>query len=319
MNTKPFARRHHYLPQAYLAAFTNTCTKQGQFFVLNIEDDNSFRTSPLNVATERDFNRVDIKGKSPDAIENKLATFEEQAVKAIKNTISSKSFPKDQDYNLILNLLCLFAVRNPLLRKSFNRARAHVLNQLADQLVASRESWDNHILAAKAVDEKIDDTVSFEQMKNFIEKRRYKIEFFPEGNLHVEFKAFYELLPILGQRTWSLFVAPAQGPEFICSDHPVTLVWKNGSDAPVGYSLKGTEIFFPLSRKIGFYGTFEEILPPIVELKPLGVAAMNSRVFFNAKCHVFSALEGFFILQEGQAHEVYCGLETSFRRNTSTR
>jgi hypothetical protein len=34
---KPTARRHHYLPQGYLAGFTDTGAKDGQSFVLEVE------------------------------------------------------------------------------------------------------------------------------------------------------------------------------------------------------------------------------------------------------------------------------------------
>lgn len=102
---KPIARRHHYLPQAYLAAFTDTGQKNGRFNVLDVRNGRSFRTSPLNVAAERDFNRVDIEGYSPDVIEQALAPFEAQAVDAIRKIIETREFPCDEDWNWILNLL----------------------------------------------------------------------------------------------------------------------------------------------------------------------------------------------------------------------
>lgn len=116
------ARKHHYVPRAYLGGFTATGTKDGKFFVLDVESGRAFRTSPANVAAERDFNRVDIEGRSPDAIETALAPFEGQAVEAIRRVIETQTYPNDQDWNLILNLLALLAVRNPRMRTSFNRA-----------------------------------------------------------------------------------------------------------------------------------------------------------------------------------------------------
>lgn len=307
MKTKPTARRHHYLPQAYLAAFTDTGTKDGQFFVLEVASGLPFRTSPKNVAAERDFNRVDTEGQAPDAIEQALAPFEQRAVQAIRNTIAGETFPNDEDYNFILNLLGLIAVRNPYLRTSFNRSREEVIQRIGDLLVSDEKIWDHHVQKAREAGEVFKDTVSFEDVKSFVEERRYRIEFSPEGNLRVEFQAFNELLPILGQRTWSLLVAPPDGPEFICSDHPVTLVWKHRRGDPVGYGLKETEVFFPLGRRMGFYGTFENPLRPVVELKSGHVATMNRRVALNAKRHVFSALQSFAMWYEGQAREVHCG------------
>jgi hypothetical protein len=303
---KPIARRHHFLPQGYLASFTDTGTKEGQFFVLEAESGRCFITSPKNVAAERDFNRVDIEGQSPDVLEQALAPFENQVVQAIRSAIATETFPGAEECNLVLNLLGLLAVRNPYFRGSFNRAREQSIHQIGEILVSDKRIWDHHIQKAKEAGEDIDETVPFEDFKRFVEERRYRIEFAPEGNLRVEFKTFDKLLPILGERTWSLFVAPADGPEFVCSDHPVTLVRKKGRGGPVGYALRETEVFFSLGRRVGFYGAFEDPLRPVVRLNSGGVSAMNRRVVQNAERHVYSALPAFAMWHEGQVMEVGC-------------
>jgi hypothetical protein len=312
MKTSSTARRHHYLPQSYLAAFTDTGTKDGQFFVLEVHSGRSFRTSPTNVAVETDFNRTDIEGQPPDAIEQALAPFEQRATQAIRSVIEREEFPNGEDYNFILNLLVLMAVRNPSLRNSFNRSRKEVMHRIADLLVSDEKIWDHHVCKGREAGEVIKDDVSFEEVKRFVEDRRYRIEFSPEGNLRVEFYTFDKLLPIFGQRTWSLLFAPVDGPEFICSDHPVTLVWKNQKSIPVGYGLKETEVFLPLGRRVGFYGVFETPLHPVVKLKPGHVATTNRRIALNSERHVFSAMQSFIMWHKGQIREVQCG---SIHRN----
>lgn len=220
--------------------------------------------------------------------------------------MESGEFTNDVDCNLILNLLGLIAVHNPVHRKTFNHSREQEMHLLGNLLVSDKKIWDHHVKKAREAGENISDSVSFEDMKRFVEERKYRIEFSTEENLRVEFNAFDELLPILGQRTWSILVAPKDGPEFICSDHPVTLVWKNRRRGPVGYELKETEVFFPLGRRIGFYGVFEMPLQPVVNLKPSHVATMNRRVAINAERHVFSALHSFSMWHDGQIREVMC-------------
>ena len=301
---KPAARRHHYLPQTYLAPFTSTGSKTDQFFVLDLSGGRPFSTSPINVAVERDFNRIDIEGQSIDAIEQALSPFETGAAIAIRNVIETEKFPNDEDCNWILNLLGLIAVRNPQRRKSFNRSREQSINCIGDILISDKKIWEHHLKKARESGENINDDVPFDDVKRFIEERKYRIEFSPGSNLRVEFHAFDKLLPILGQRTWSVLVAPNNGPEFICSDHPVTLISKSGKDGPLGYGLKETEVFFPLGRRVGFYGVFETPLRPVVKLEPYQVARMNERVALNAERHVFSALESFFMLVDHQIREV---------------
>ena len=307
MEAQPIARRHHYLPQAYLAAFTSTGLKDGHFCVLDVQTGHAFRTSPLNVAAQRDFNRVDVEGRSPDAIERALAPFEGEAVAAIRRVIEAQTFPNDSDCNLMLNLLGLIAVRNPKRRSSFNNLREQVLRRVADSLVSDKKVWDDHVKSARKVGKDIGDRVSFDDVRRFVEDGQYRIEFHPEGNLRVEFNTFGELLPLLGQRIWSVLVAPSEGPEFICSDHPVTLVWKGGRSGPVGFGLKETEVFFPLSRRVGFYGVYETPWKPVVTCEPKHVARMNRRVAWNSERHVYSAKESFFVWHEGQIRQVSCG------------
>jgi hypothetical protein len=308
MDTKSVARRHHYVPQAYLAAFTSSGAKDGQFHVLDVETGRVFRTSPLNVGAERDFNRVDIEGYPPDAVEGALAPFEGQAVAAIRRVIERQEFPKDDDWNLILNLLGLIAVRNPRMRESFNRAREQALRRLSDLLVSDEKIWNSHIGMAQEAGEGIGETVSFERAKQFVEEGKYTIDFHPGGNLRREANAADELLPLLGQRAWSVLVAPKGGPEFICSDHPVTVAWKRGHSGPAGFDLRETEVFMPLGRRFGFYGVYETPLAPVVNCEPCFVAKMNRRTASNAERHVYSALQIFFVWEDGDVREVRCGV-----------
>lgn len=313
------ARRHHYLPQAYLAAFTDTGTKEGAFYVLDVDTLKSFETSPLNVAVERDFNRVDIEGHSPDAIEQALAPFEQEAIAAIQRTVEARAFPAPEALNWILNLLALMAVRNPQMRKSFNRAREETIRHIGNLLVSDERLWESHIRSAREAGEPLPENVSFEDMKRFVESGEYDLEFAPEGNLRVEFDAMDTVLPLLGQRMWSLFLTEDGGPEFVCSDHPVTLVWKEQRRGPVGFGLKQTEVFFPLSRQAGLYGTFEDRLEPVLQVDAELVASMNTRVVFNAGRHVFSPLDSFVMILENHVRDIRLGGSSSIYRTSIYR
>jgi hypothetical protein len=304
---KSTARKHHYLPQAYLAAFTDTGLKNGQFWVIDTSSGARFCTSPKNVASERDFNRVDVIGKAPDIFENALSKFENHAVQACRNVDKTHTFPSDEDYNYILNMLCLFAVRNPQLRRSFNRSREQMAHIYAELLVSDPKIFSHHLKKAQEAGDIPEPDVSFEEMKQFIDERRYKIEFAPGGNLRMELDNIDKLLPILGQRTWSLLLSPSIGPSFICSDHPIALTWKNSQNrGPFGYGTKNTELFFPLGPRTGFYGVYEEPLHAVIKMKPAHVAVMNSRIAVSAERHIMSPTETFFIWYDGKIREIEC-------------
>ena len=164
MAKKSVARRHHYIPQAYLSEFTDT---DGNFFVLNIDSGHSFQTSPINVALERDFNRVDIEGQATDAIEHALAPFEGQAAEAIRAVIASQEFPNDDNLNLLLNLLGLIAVRNPRCRKSFNLSREQTIKIISEILVSDEKIFNHNLIKMQESGETINKDVSFEDITSF--------------------------------------------------------------------------------------------------------------------------------------------------------
>jgi len=313
------ARRHHYISQGYLAAFTNTRTKEGQFWVMEVESGNCFPTSPNKVGVARDFNRVDVDGHPIDALETALATFEDQAIQAIRKVLVSRTFPDATEFNIILNLVGLIAARNPRIRDTFNEFRAQTRHMMGAILVSDRRIFESCIRRASEAGYIADKHVSFEELKKLVEERRYTIEFHPQGNSRTEFKAFDRLLPILGQRTWSLFLTPAGGPEFICSDHPVTLIWKGGRAGPVGFGLRQTEVFVPLGREVGLYGTFEDPLPPVVNISAEAVAEMNTRSAVSAERHVFSCLKRFSVKHEGLVRDLELSPTMQIQRSAKSR
>ncbi|MCG8345883.1 MAG: DUF4238 domain-containing protein [Chlorobiales bacterium] len=300
------ARRHHYIPQSYLAAFTDTGTKDGQFWVMEVKSGDCFFTSPKNVGVARDFNRIDVDGQAIDALESVLASFEGKAVEAIRKVLKKQTFPSAKESNVILNFVCLLAVRNPQSRKTVNKAKEQVRHILGEILVSDPRTFEHHMSKAEEAGYISNTNASYEEMKKFVEERRYRPEFHPQDNSRSEFKIFDKLLPILGKRTWSLFLTPENGPEFICSDHPVTLVWKGGRSGPIGFGLRQTEVFIPLGRKVGLYGTFEDPLLPEVNLRAEAVAALNTRTEAGAERHVFSCLKTFNVIHEGHIREVVC-------------
>ena len=279
--------------------------KDGQFFVLDVQTGRSFRTSPKNVAVERDFNRINVQGMAPDALENALAPFEREAVQALASVSKGRTYPERMDYHRILNLLCLFAVRNPMARKTFNQTREQVLHLLAEMHFSDKRYWKQHLRDAGYANER-EAGVSFEEMRNFVKEGNYEIKFPTDSNLALEFEIFDKLLPILGQRHWTLMLTPASGPELICCDHPVMLTWKDRGQAPIGFALPRTEVFFPMTSQAGFYGIFEDPLEPVINLTPNQVASMNSMLVQQAERQVYCAKPEFAMLYDGQVREFAC-------------
>lgn len=177
---------------------------------------------------------------------------------------------------------------------------------IADILVSDRRIFESHMRKATRDGYIPHADVSVEELKKFIENGSYAIDFHPQGNSSIEFEVFDKLLPTLAQRFWSIFLTTHSGSEFICSDHPVTLIHKDGNEGPVGFGLKQTEVFIPLGPTVGLYGTFEDPLPAVVNVTHKEVAEINTRLVASAERYVFSRLKSFSIRHEGNVREVEC-------------
>jgi Protein of unknown function (DUF4238) len=293
------ARRHHFLPQGYLAGFTDTGLKDGTLHVLDLKARKSFRTTPLNVAVEKDFKRIDIEGKPPDAIESALAPIEDQAILAIRRVAKTGDFPSDSDYNLILNLLSLVLAQNPKSRRRLNRKRASEMDEKIKSLVASQAKWEHHLSLAREAGEELKGNLSYERARKFVDEKRYTINFDNEGTLREEFRAQDKLLAALAKRTWTVLLAPKEGPFFICSDYPFPLVMEHGFHGQPTFLTEHTELFFPLSKAIGFVGVLGNALRPVINAQTKTVAIMNSRVLREADRHLYLAEDGFYTYERG--------------------
>lgn len=293
------ARRHHFLPQGYLAGFTDTGRKDGTLHVLDLKAQRTFRTTPLNVAVEKDFKRIDIEGKPIDAIESALAPIEDKAILAIRRVAESGKFPGDSDYNLILNLLSLVLAQNPKSRRSLNRSRTLEADEKLKWLVASQTNWEHHVSLAREAGEKLKGDLSYERAREFVDGRRYTINFDNECTLREEFRAQDELLSALGKRTWTVLLAPTRGPRFITSDYPFSLVMEHGFDGRPTFLTENTELFLPLSKTVGFIGVLGTALRPVVNVPAEAVAIMNGRVLRQADQRLFLAEDGFLVYERG--------------------
>jgi hypothetical protein len=253
----------------------------------------------LNVAVEKDFKRVDIEGKPIDAIENALASIEDQAIQAIRRLMELEAFPSDTDHNLILNLLSLALAQNPKSRRNLNRTRTRETVESLEWLVASQANWERHVSLARMAGEELKGDLSYDRARRFVEERRYTIAFDSEGVLREEFRAQDELLSALGKRTWTILLAPKAGPYFISSDYPFSLVMEHGFRGHPTFLTENTELFFPLSKTVGFIGILGTALRPVVRATTKVIAIMNCRVLRQADQRLFLSERSFLTYERG--------------------
>src|SRR5713101_4902026 len=107
------ARRHHFLPQFYLAGFTYSASRDDFLWVLDQSEAKQWRARPAEIAHQRDFYRVDLPGVAPDSIERAFSIFEARAAPIVKRVIDTRHLPSGEDFVVLLNLIAWIAVKIP--------------------------------------------------------------------------------------------------------------------------------------------------------------------------------------------------------------
>ena len=300
---KKVAKNHHFVPQGYLAGFTDDGSLDGKLTVFDLESRRFFLTRPRNVAAKRNFNRVDLKGGNPDDLERSLGEFEGEAISAIRCVQKHGGPPTEDELNYILNLMALLVVRNPRRREAVNTARRAAVRLIGDLLISDPRIYNHHVALAKRdgfIRENLD--VPFEKMAEFIKKDQYRVEISTTESLSLELRSFEDILGNFASRSWSLVTAEQDAPDFLTCDHPVTVVFKDqGRRGPIGYCLPGTEVSFPLGPRHAVVGVIEDPFPQQLTALSEQVVTLNSRTLHHAYRQLYARSEHVLILKQGRS------------------
>lgn len=279
-------RKHHYVPQFYLRGFVG---EKDQLFVCDRPSEKSFRTTPKNVAAERDFNTVEIEGIDPAAVEKALADFEGKVAPALERIKEAKSLSVKEDRDALMNLICALAIRNPRQRATINDFVAELADKILRLGLATKERWEGQVEEMKKAGVwDAGSEVSYEEMKKYSEDRTKRISVAKEFNIAVEAEQHGRLLQHIGNRKWQLMVARNDTGGFVTTDVPVCLHWTDGQDhGSPGFGLQGTEVLFPLSTKLCLRGTFEG-QEDVVDADIFLVGAVNSYLLSNVEKQVYA-------------------------------
>lgn len=291
------ARHHHYLSQFYLKGFSKAVSKKSKLTVVDFKLRKIFETTPRNVGGVRDFNRVEVAQLEPDYIETSLSSFESLASKAIKE-IQENLLLSNENRNIILNLIALYAVRSPQKREQFRESQEQISDRILDLLLATKNSWNQVVEKMKAAGESLDESVSYEDLKDFYKRKAYKIVVPTEEHLILEMVGMDTVLKLLNQRNWLIYYLEDDSETFITSDNPTILSWNRPENLPPlyrdspGFGLKDTRVFFPLTRKlflVGEFGGHSGFIKANQEL----VSILNSMVIIFAHKQIYSPKIGF--------------------------
>jgi hypothetical protein len=286
------ARNHHWIPQCYLKGFTRSGKALGQLYVVDAKQRKAFTTKPRNVAAERDFNRIDAPGLDPNQVETDMAAFESELALALERLIQHCQFQSHDDFHLILQLAAILATRSPERREQVRQFTEQIAKQILKYSVATEDHYEKQYGEALAATAPNDHkAVSYEALKDFIHSDDYLVNMSKNFHVGTELKTADNILPYFEARKWTLFLAPPDCSGYVTTDRPVVLRWaeeKNrGFFSSPGFSLKGTEVWFPISSRLALVGGFDDITG-ITELPQDGVALFNGVMIQHSGGRVYA-------------------------------
>jgi Protein of unknown function (DUF4238) len=284
------ARNHHYVSQCYLRGFTHRGTSR--LFVVDGVAKRTFETTPRNVAAERDFNRIDVDGLPPDALETDFSAFESALSAALDRISATGSFADADDRVHVFNFIALLATRNPRHRANFEDFEDRSLKMLAELMASAPEHWASQVRALKEAgrwDEGWD--IDYATMKDFVKKGDYRFVTPRMRHIAIELPLVERILPFISERKWKLLKAEPGTRGLVTSDHPVCLMWSDpkarGGFYGPGLGLTGTDLLFPLTSDLALCGRFDgDELGHL--LNDYGVAGFNGAVVTFAERQVYA-------------------------------
>jgi hypothetical protein len=135
--------------------------------------------------------------------------------------------------------------------------------------------------------------LSFEDIGRIVEERR--VRFSKGKNWHIAqmFRNADTIYPLLANRTWSVLVS--ESGSFICSDHPVTIVFTKEAPRRMspGFALNNTEVTVPLSKHVLLRGVWTNQPDTAVVLNRKLVARYNTVRIMQTDRFLFSRVPDF--------------------------
>ena len=304
------AKQHHYIPQCYLRGFLPPDQDKPELTILDLRERRTFTTGTRNIGGERNFNRIEAEGVSPDGLEGSLSSFETIAADALRAVCGRQGLADKHAFIVLMNLIALLAVRNPQVRKNWSDSLAQLSKMLLHITLARKERWEHTIQGIKARGIPVDDNITYEEIRDFFKSGEYKIETPTENHIFHEFHGIDAVLPFLLNRTWSLITTADSAGPFVTCDRPVSIWWKHPEEIPApfrhspGFGMTDTIVLFPISSCMLMAGEFEDkdrVFPAdgvLVANEEL-VAHMNSQIILFAVRWIYASDLSFSFIDYG--------------------
>ena len=133
-------RKHHYVPQFYLANFTVAGNAEGRLFVFDKSEKKQWKSTPKGTAHKRDFHKAELgAGEDPMIVEKKLGEIEGQWSRAVRSVIENESLPNDESFGDLMLFGAFMAVRVPRIRDTLSQTLDRLSKSQIQLMLATAE------------------------------------------------------------------------------------------------------------------------------------------------------------------------------------
>ena len=296
------ARNHHYVPQFYLKGFSDPNLQNEQLHVIDKVDRRHFVTNPRNIASQRDFNRINLPDHSINEVEEHLAQIESRVATVLRSIAENAALPEENtDMDHLIVFVAILAANNPQTRDRLIDRDRENFRQVMQSAVVCREVYESRLSNLG-----MGDQIGYEAARALVESENCTISIeYPLGYyLAVVFLGLYEaVLPFFNVMQWRLLIVEENANDFICSDRPVFLfeivdpmlyqqprytrtpaglIIPNEWVPPVHY-----ELTMPLNPRMALYATTPENSFPIEYGDQMTVAHINKRIIDAAARKIY--------------------------------
>lgn len=245
------ARRHHYLPRGFLAAWTSTGADDGQLTVLDKRELRSWRTGPINAAIERDLYMLDIDefgGEvASDAIEKLFAEVESRAIPILRALRSNADVIPVDGRAALMDFLSILAFRVPGRIDWIEQVFRAPIEHLFRMMVESGE------LPLP------EDPIAAAQLRSLIDSDAIRVKINRTWLMARMLQGVGHVTALLAGRQWTVMRAAGDAGELLCSDEPVVLAWHEPVPGPYspGFGLRNTVVFVPIGPTTALVGMWD--------------------------------------------------------------
>lgn len=263
----------------HIALFTDDGSRDSRLWVFDQGNGRQWKSTPDAVGYQKYLYRVTLPHIDPNIIEDAFSVIE-SAVAPIIKICDIKSIPSGkEDYNWLINYIAALAMRTPTTRKAI----AELTKEITTMILAKPEK--------------------FEQVKRNMETEYNDPRTLIYGGKHGGIFRNNEyvrhlmgtidaIIQPLGARHWAVVFSPSSTGDFILSDNPVNLHWREKKGYRIwrspGCGLKETEVTIPLSSRIMLMGHFEDIPSNLNICSKKDLASMNNFTVMHSDRFLYS-------------------------------